>query len=76
MILIILVAGSLATTIPEDKDHTLSCKSNKDDITNGVYFMAALTVVITLVFIVFFRPKYLRMEAEQRDKLIESSNHN
>jgi hypothetical protein len=79
MILIILVAGALGTAIPKDKagkaDKPL-CKSGNDDMTNGVYFMAALTVAIALVFIVLFRPKLLRMEAERRERFIESSDHN
>ncbi|XP_028391579.1 solute carrier family 49 member A3-like [Dendronephthya gigantea] len=73
MIIIVLVAGALGTTIPDDK--TTSCKSggSNDDMTNAVYFMSALTVVIAVVFICFFRPKYLRLEAERRGRLFESS---
>ncbi len=76
MIVIILVAGALGTAIPKDKADKKLCKSGNDDMTNGVYFMAALTVAIALVFIVLFRPKFLRMEAERRERFIESSDHN
>lgn len=75
MILIILVAGALGTTIPKEKANSPSCKSGNDDMTHATYFMAVLTVVIALVFIVLFRPKYLRMEAERRERFIESADH-
>jgi preprotein translocase subunit SecG len=77
MILIILVAGALGTTIPEGKSGSVRCKSSNgnDDMTHATYFMAVLTVVIALVFIVLFRPKYLRMEAERRERFIESADH-
>ena len=73
MILMILVAGAIATTVPEDKQ--VNCKSDKMDMTNGAYFMAAVAVAIALLFIVFFRPKYLRMEAERNEKLSRSSDN-
>ncbi|CAB3992790.1 major facilitator superfamily domain-containing 7-a-like [Paramuricea clavata] len=72
MILIILVAGALGT---KNKGKQMSCKSGNDDMTHATYFMAVLTVVIALVFIVLFRPKYLRMEAERRERFIESADH-
>lgn len=76
MILIILVSGALGTSIPEERKNTLSCKSGNEDMTNAVYFMAALTVAIALVFIIFFRPKYLRMEAERKAISVGSADHN
>ena len=78
MILIVLVAGALKTSISEEQAKKATCKQSNDDMTNGTYFMAALTVVIALVFILLFRPKYLRMEAERRERTgrsIESSTH-
>ena len=72
MIVLILVTRELATTIPKDKrDGT--CKSDTLDMTNGAYFMAAVAVAIALSFIVFFRPKCLRMEAERRERFSQSS---
>lgn len=76
MILIILVSGALGTSIPEERKKTLSCQSDNEDMTNAVYFMTALTVAIALVFIVFFRPKYLRMEAERKAISVGSAGHN
>lgn len=73
MIVIILVAGLLSTPITPDKMKALSCDSDDDDMTNSTYFMAALTVVVALVFIIFFKPKCLRMEAERKDTFIAPS---
>ena len=36
------------------------------DFSFGMYFMSCTAVVAAIVFILFFKPRYLRLEAEQR----------
>ena len=76
MILIVLIAEGLGTSLSKEQAEKATCKSGNDDMTYGTYFMAILTVFIALVFIVLFRPKYLRMEAERRERFVDSSPHN
>ena len=64
MLITILVAQSLGTSLTEEQSKKSLCKSGNKDMTNSAYFMVAMTVVVALIFIVFFKPKYRRLDAE------------
>ena len=71
MILIVLVAEALGTDIPSYKSKNLTCQSGNLDLTHATYFMAIYTVVIALVFVLFFRPKLQRLQAERQERHVE-----
>lgn len=71
MILIILVAEALGTDIPSEKSKNLPCQSGNLDLTHGTYFMAIYTIVIAIVFVLFFRPKLQRLQAEGQERHVE-----
>ena len=77
MIIIVLIAEYIGTDLSKEQKNHSSCDSGNVDMTHSAYFMAGLTVVITLVFIVFFRPTYKRLEAEHKhlnDRLVNDNN--